>query len=265
MFKRKRGSQKYGSSKRFKGGQSAFSRPRAFGYPRPGFRPSQFPGSGTLIGGVATNSQGANQPDRLRLKVKTYINLTLNSAAGAFGANAIKLNSLHAPFTSFSSSHQNPTISNLSTIYERYRVQKARLTLSLAPITSAATPVPVFVAITALDNQVNSVSLTGFQQVLESRLGRFKICPTIAGYTGQPVVVKLTTTPEAVAGLTQLQQSASEQFSGSMNTSATISDPPQQQSFYVAFQSQDGSTGSEISVEAFLIQWVELYGRAQYA
>jgi len=207
----------------------------------------------------------ANQSDRVFVKIRTFNTFTLTSTSGAFGTGTIKLNSLHAPFAAITGTHNNQLIINLCQLYCRYRVTYSKLTLSLSPLSSSLSPVGMFVAMSAYDPTFNAVSLTTFQQLLESRFGRGKISPAINGYTGQPVTLQVKTAPAVVHG-TSLVEYKSSNYEGNMAAASggTIADPATYCNFYIGFQSNDGATTTVCSVDAYLTQWVELYDRTQY-
>lgn len=207
----------------------------------------------------------ANQSDRIFIKVRTYNTFTLTSTSGAFGAGTIKLNSLHAPFAAITGTHTNQVIFNLAQLYCRYRVTYAKLSLSLSPLNATQSPLPMFVALSAYDPTFNPVSLTLFNQLLESRLGRGKVSPAINGYTGQPVTLTVKTSPAVVHGTSLLEYKSSTYEGNIAASGSSIADPTQFCNFYLGFQSNDGTTTTVCSVDAYLTQWVELYDRTQYA
>lgn len=207
----------------------------------------------------------ANQSDRVFIKIRTYNTFTLTSTSGAFGSGTIKLNSLHAPFAAITGTHNNQLIINLCQMYCRYRVTYAKLSLSLSPLNSSQSPLPMFVALSAYDPTFNAVTLTTFQQLLESRFGRGRVSPAINGYTGQPVVLTVKTSPSVVHG-TSLMEYKNSTYEGNMAAAAggTIADPGTFCNFYLGYQSNDGATTTVCSCDAYLTQWVELYDRTQY-
>lgn len=268
MLKRKynspyfRGLASYHRKKRFKGsgggGTSGFAPEGQIGASRRdrhSFRPSFSPWDGRL-----------NQADRLRIKIRSFVSITLSSTSGGFATGYVGLNTLKAPFSNMPSSlsHTNPTINNLSTLFSRYRVTYAKLTASLSPLNASSNPSPMFVAMSAFDPMVNTVSITGLQQLTESRLGKFVICPVLNGYTGKPVTLSVKTSPAVVFGKSLVEMKDSQQ-EGNVTSAVAYADPGQIARFYLGWQANDAASSVSVSADLVLTQWVELYDRAQYA
>lgn len=205
-----------------------------------------------------------NQPDRVQIRIKHFVPLTLTSTAGAFVTHNVKMNSLKVPFTDFGSSSQSANLSNLAASYSRYRVTYATLTVALSPVALATTPCPMFVAGTILDPTVNIISITAFNQLLQSKMGRFINCPATYGFTGKPVVLKLKGAPAVVAGLSNMEYQSDSRFEGNVNTSVTVGDPGNIMQFHIAWQANDATSTTAVAVDFVLEQWVTFYGRAQY-
>lgn len=205
-----------------------------------------------------------NQPDAVRVKVRSYISAFFTSSSGAFNSTSIRLNTLLHPFVNIGSSgHENPTLNNMCTLYDRYRVSFASLKLTLTPLTATASPQPHWVALGCWDNSVDTVAPTTANQMIEGKHCKFTYCPPQAGFT-RPIIISMGVNMAEVVGQTLLQYSTSSNWEGVITSAAVPSDPNQVLSMWIAHQSADATNSNEIGVDIELIQYVTMYGRAPY-
>lgn len=201
-----------------------------------------------------------NSTDRTRIKIRTFQTFSLTSTSGAFGSTYISMNSLNQPFAAITGTHNNLLMTNLAKLYCRYRVTYSKMSFSLSPLNATSTT-PMFFAATALDPTFNTVTLLNFAQVLESRLGSAKVIPAANGYNGKPVVVTVKASPAVVCG-TSLVEQQNQSYEGNMTTAGTYADPVNILRFYLCYQSNDGVTTAQCSVDCYLTQYVEVFDRA---
>lgn len=207
----------------------------------------------------------SNQPDAIRIKVKTYLTFTVTSSTGAFSVDTIKMSSLFQPFFGIgSSTHQNPTINNLVTLYQRYRVESAYLSAAFTPLSSAQPPGPVWVALGIWDNSYHSTSLTSANQFVEGKHTKFGYVPTYQGFTGKPTVLKLGGPIAQFMGFSPMEYSTSSSTFGAYNGS-TLGDPAQWLDIFLAAQTNDAATTATVSVDAVLTQYVVMFSRQLYS
>lgn len=206
-----------------------------------------------------------NQPDAIRIKVRTYISAFFTSTSGAFNSTQIRLNSMDQPFFPIgSSTHDNPTFVNLCTMWSRYRVSYASLKLTMTPLTATASPQPHWVALGCWDNSYDTVSPTTANQMIEGKHCKFTYCPPQAGFT-KPIKLSMGVNIAEVAGMTPLQYGIDPTYEGRLKTDTTVVAPNVVLSMWIAHQSADASGTNEIGVDLELTQWVTMYGRAPYA
>lgn len=205
-----------------------------------------------------------NQPDGIRIKIKTYVSAVFTSTSGLLNSTSIKLNSIYQPFHSLSSStHQNPTLGNLSTLYGRYRVLYASLTLTMSPETAALSPQPHWVALGSWDNTVDTVNITQANQMVEGKHCKFTYVPAQAGFS-HPIKLHMGMNMAELVGLSSRQYVMDNHFEGVIANTTVPTDPPQVLSIWVAHQSADASSTNAISVDMVLTQYLQFYGRAPY-
>lgn len=206
-----------------------------------------------------------NQPDAIRIKVKTYLTYTVTSSSGAFAYDTVKLSSLYRPFFAIgSSAHENPTINNLVTLYQRYRVESAYVTAAMTPLSSSQPPGPMWAAIGIWDNSYHSVTLTSANQFVEGKHTRFAYVPTAAGFNGKPTVLKLGGPCAQFMGMSPMEYSVADTTFGAYN-GTNLGDPSQWLDCFIAVQTNDAATTATISVDCVLTQYVVMFSRQLYS
>lgn len=258
--KRKRSGTAGKSRKRFKGGQGGF-RSKRWGFK--GGYPSR---AGTAVGPSLALMDGRfNQTDAILIKVKTYLTGFFTSTSGAFSNSVIKMSSLYQPFNNIgSSSHQNPTINNLCTLYQRYRVEWAKITIALTPKDASQPAVPMWAGLAVWDDSFHSVSVANQPQAMEAKHARWTYCPTAAGFNGHAPKLSISGKMSEFFGTSPAEYSTSQQFIGSYNGSS-LGDPNQWTQARFMYQSNDGATTATLSGDIILTQYVRMFSRQLYA
>lgn len=210
------------------------------------------------------SSRIANQGDQLRIKLRTYISVELTSTSGAAVGYYIKLNSLYRPFTTLGTNHENPTASNLATLYQRYIVVAAALRFRAAPSASYTVPGWLGLHLAGDTATVNTWGATTSEIVESGRGGRYKLIPHLNA-CDKLVTISDFAYMAALHGMSQEQYLANYWHEGYQTTAAVKADPTVILNGLAFYQSNDGATTTKVVIDMELIQWVIFHGRAPYA
>lgn len=207
---------------------------------------------------------GSNQPDILRIKIRTNVSVSLTCVGGAVSSNAVKANSLHQPFFNIGSiTHQNPTGGNLAPLYQRYRVLSAKIILKCYPGLSSTTPQGAFLAVMPIDPVVNTWSSNVYNEYIEAARGHYKYLPMTNAANGYKTVSSAVAM-HALVGRSKEAFLGDNHFEGTVTSSATFTDPANVLQFVFMYQSADAATGTQHFCDLLLDQWVEFSSRAPY-
>lgn len=252
-------------------GQARSRRFRRGGFRRGASRYNRF---GSMSGYNARSSRGVsptlaisrplNPADSMRLKLRTFVQLSGTSTSGATTTGVVKLNSLDVPFTNWGASHSNAAFLALQNQYQRYRVTYAKLHVFAYPMTTSASPVPMWCGVTAWDQGPQSTITATPTAVVESRFGKWGISPEMSGFTGKPLRLICSASPQQVIGCSSLEYVSSPNYAGTLAVGGSQADPAVVCNFYVVFNSGDLTTTTAFVLDMVLEQWVTLYGRVRY-
>jgi len=205
-----------------------------------------------------------NQPDVLRIKVTTYLASGWTSTTGAVVAANIKCNSLHLPFNSISSSHENPTISNLAPLYQKYKVLSASLVTRWYPLDDAKGAMGGWAAVSVGDNNVNPWNWNTPNMYMESGRGFGTYLPTFSACKGA-VTLRRFIDCAALVGQTRQGYLGDNSYEGTITSASVRTDPSTLTNFCIMYQSSDATTTTKHAADIILTQYVMLYSRCSYA
>lgn len=250
-------------AKRFKGGKSGWSYRSQGDTSATGYRHTNSRRS------VAVLPRSFNVPDAVRVKIRTVVSAVFTSTAGAAQIAAVVPSTLLTPFAAFGgSSHENPTANNLRTLFMRYLVLGARLTIKWYPPASASNTVGGSSAIAA--QTVNNVSTSAFGSAFDfeeaDMTTGFRPLPVIGGWGGVKMYQSLYIDMAKAVGCSRPEYAANA--AGVLDSSGAWTNPQSNANngivlpvFQTYYQSADGATTSTYGADLILTQYVEFSQR----
>jgi len=210
---------------------------------------------------LSTWSSTPNQPDQLRVKIKSYFSGQATSTTGAVVADSIKFNGLLHPFTAFGSNHVGFAATNFQ-IYERYRVLGAKVEFRLFPIqTGTQLPMWCGLTVTGIGSGSSSTQPTNSTSLMETARAKWGIFPTSINPSTRQYGLKMYSSVAAAFGVPSAVIKSDPNFSGGVDISAAYTDPANAAYFSFIFQTADGAGTSTIGVDVVLTQYVLYEGR----
>lgn len=218
---------------------------------------------------VAVLPRSFNLPDAIRVKIRTVLSVVFNSALGAAQIAAVVPSTLLNPFAAFAgSTHENPTANNLATLFMRYTVFGARVTVKWYPPVSASNTVggSAAIACQTVNNRSNAAFSTAFDFEECDLTTGFLPLPVINGWGGNKMFQSLYCDMAKAVGCSRPEYAANA--SGVLDSSGAWTSPASNSAngivlpvFQLYYQSADGATASTYGGDIILTQYVEFSQR----
>lgn len=263
MYKRKRSTKRSYGAKRHKGAKSGWSYRTQGDTSASGYRHTNSRRS------LAVLPRSFNVPDAVRVKVRTVVSAIFTSTAGAAQIAAVVPSSLATPFAAFGGSlHENPTANNFRTLFMRYVVLGARLTLKWYPPVAANNAVggSGAIAVQTVNNLTSAAFASGGDFEEADMTTGFRPLPLISGWGGQKMYQSIYADMAKAVGCSRPEYAAnaagvldaSGNWQAPQSTTANGIVLPVMQVYY---QSADGATTSTYLADIILTQYVEFSQR----